>query len=96
MNRVSFYTICFRSRAKKQRDKLKSMNKATRSNVTRILTEISNNPLHKAELLNKSNPGCLSREVSRGDRIVYRIDNVTHTITVVNLVGHYCDNGGTI
>ena len=94
MNKSSFYRIIFRGRSKKQFSKLKSMNRKTYSSVKRILREISSDPIYRAESLNKSNPGYFSRKVSRGDRIVYKIDNMTHTVTVVSLVGHYCDNGG--
>ena len=93
------YEIILNKIAQKQMRKLKSMNGAVRSNIQYILKDISVEPFAKRdgfELLKKTNPGCCSRRVDRGNRVVYQVNVEKHIIVVRSVLGHYSDNGGLI
>ena len=94
------YSLIFSKDAKKQmKHDLKSAPRSTRNNINRTLEQLKNDPSCKAvgsKPIPRIKQGGFSKQVSKGDRIVYVIIEVTKVVVVLSILGHYCDNGGRL
>ncbi len=91
------YDLRFTKKSQKQFKQLKSIPENKREKVLTFLVKLSFDPVFEAtgsKPVFKIGTNCFSKDISRGDRIVYRVFEVTRTVVVMSLFGHYCDNGG--
>lgn len=93
------FNLCPSKRARKQLKQLKSISKTRREGIYTFLGKLKSNPSSRA-VGAKPTPvigeDCFSKDISRGDRIVYRIVWSTKTVIIYSVLGHYCDNGGRL
>ncbi len=72
----------------------KSGNKAAIKKIEQIISELSQNPqtgIGKPEKLKFNLSGYWSRQITKKDRLVYRINDNIVTVTVITAMGHYLD-----
>ena len=72
----------------------KSGNKPILRNVSDLLEEITENPstgTGNPEEMKYNFAGCWSRRIIRQHRLVYRIDDETVTVFILQARGHYSD-----
>ncbi len=71
---------------------LKAGNKATLRRIERIISELEITPftgIGSPEALKYSLTGFWSREISKKDRIVYKVDEELKTVFIASAIGHY-------
>lgn len=91
------YELRLTKKSQKQLKQLKSVPENKREKVLAFLVKLSFNPAFEAV---GSKPvftigvDCFSKDISRGDRIVYKVVEATKTVVIMSIMGHYCDNGG--
>ncbi|GHT47284.1 Txe/YoeB family addiction module toxin [Bacteroidia bacterium] len=85
--------IVFKPKAQKDREIIKkSGSQVTKNRLERILTDILEHPytgFANPEELKYDLTGKWSRELSKKDRVVYRVDG--EDLNVFSLLGHYAD-----
>ena len=93
------FKLLFTKRAQKQARLSKSLCQAKQNNINRVLRDLESDPTVEhigSKPINRMRKGCFSKEISRGDRIVYAVDRVAKVVIIMNIIGHYCDNGGKL
>ena len=89
------YSITIESSARKDFEAIyKSGNKSDIRKVDQIFRELAVHPTFgtgKPEQLKYDKRGFWSRRINHKDRIVYKIEDTTVTVTVVPAKGHYDD-----
>ena len=91
------YELRYLKKSQKQLRQLKSISANKREKILAILAKLSFDPAFEmigAKPVFTIGADCYSKDVGRGDRIVYKIVRSTRTVIVMSLFGHYCDNGG--
>jgi toxin YoeB len=87
------YTVIISSEAKKHLVlHYKSGNKIVIKRIERIFEELGEHPeigIGKPEQLKYKFSGLWSRRIDEKNRIIYRIDEMIITVTVVSAMGHY-------
>jgi toxin YoeB len=86
------YRLKQTSAAKKQWQKLKSVPSHDKSKIEWIVEMLTINPFYRgnrAEPLDKVSPNIYSRRINRKDRVVYSVNESSHIITVISILGHY-------
>jgi len=89
------YTIVVETDAQKQlQQHFKSGDRAIIKKIDRIFEELEEHPktgIGQPEELKYTLSGCWSRQISKKDRLVYRIEDDVVTVTIVAAKGHYGD-----
>lgn len=89
------YSVDIETKAKKQlADLYKSGNKANIKKVEAIILELAEHPetgTGNPEQLKYELSGFWSRRINLKDRLVYKIDDLAVTITILSAKGHYSD-----
>jgi len=89
------YRIIVLDSAQKELNKIyKFGDKSSIKRVENIIIELYENPrtgLGKPEQLKFDLSGYWSRRINKKDRLIYRIEENTITVTIVSAFGHYSD-----
>lgn len=91
------WKITSHSRIKKQLKKIRSDKSCAENKIKNMISKISNNPFYYGdclEPLSTYGDDYYSRKISRGGRLVYKVNKPDRTICLISVCGHYSDNGG--
>lgn len=91
------YYLRFTKKSQKQLRQLKSIPENKREKIHVFLEKLSFDPALEtvdSKSVFKIGTNCFSKDISCGDRIVYKVFETTKTVIAMSLFGHYCDNGG--
>ena len=95
--RMRNYELRYTKKSQKQLKQLKSIPENKREKVLAFLVKLSFNPTFVSigsKPVFMIGADCYSKDIGRGDRIVYMVIEAKKTVVVLSLFGHYCDNGG--
>ena len=91
------YELRYTKKSQRQLRQLKSIPENKREKVLALLVKLSFDPTFRA-IGSKPVPmigaSCYSKDIGRGDRVVYMVIGAKKIVVVLSLFGHYCDNGG--
>lgn len=91
------YELRHTRKTKKQLRQLKSVPPILRRAVYSFLDALTTDPylcISKSKRIAQIGDNCFSKEISRGDRIVYVVVDTSKKVIMLSLFGHYCDNSG--
>lgn len=89
------YTLNFEKEALRDIERLrKSGNKAVINKLEKLLVELIEHPqtgTGQVEALRGNYVGYWSRRIDQKNRLIYTIEEMTVTVTIVSVLGHYGD-----
>ena len=91
------YELRYTKKSQRQLRQLKSIPENKREKVLALLVKLSFDPAFRtigSKPVSMIGTNCYSKDIGRGDRVVYMVVEAKKIVVVLSLFGHYCDNGG--